>query len=103
MPVLQWEIIKIVWTACWLTTSDASTSLTAITDSVSAIYEKSTMIATAAEQQTQVVEEINRNVHNIQQISEATATASGQTSQASQEIAELSEHLKSMTQEFKVA
>jgi len=84
-------------------TSDASTSLAAITDSVSSIYEMNTMIATAAEQQTQVVEEINRNVHNIQQISEATATASRQTSQASQEIAELSEHLKSMTQEFKVA
>jgi methyl-accepting chemotaxis protein len=84
-------------------TSDASTSLAAITDSVSSIFEMNTMIATAAEQQTQVVEEINRNVHNIQQISESTATASGQTSQASNEIAELSEHLKSMTQEFKVA
>ncbi|WP_342708122.1 methyl-accepting chemotaxis protein [Methylophaga sulfidovorans] len=82
---------------------DATNSLKEITNSVSSITEMNTLIATAAEQQSHVVNEINSNVHNIQQVSENTAEGSEQVSQASQEIAQLSEKLTSMVRQFKVA
>lgn len=62
-----------------------------------------TLIATAAEQQSHVVNEINNNVLNIQQVSENTAEGSEQVSQASQEIAQLSERLTNMVRQFKVS
>ena len=82
---------------------DATNSLKEITNSVSSITEMNTLIATAAEQQSHVVNEINSNVHNIQQVSENTAEGSEQVSQASQEIAQLSEKLTSMVRQFKVS
>ncbi len=81
---------------------NASESLSAITQSVSSITEMNLLIATAAEQQSQVVKEINKNIHNIQEVSESTADGSEQVSKASQEIAKLSENLKAMVNQFKV-
>ncbi len=81
---------------------NATDSLNAITQSVSSITEMNTFIATAAEQQSHVVTNINNSVNNIQQISENTAHGSEQVSKASQEIAELSEKLRSMVNQFKV-
>jgi methyl-accepting chemotaxis protein len=81
---------------------NASESLNAITHSVSSITEMNLLIATAAEQQSQVVKEINKNIHNIQEVSESTADGSEQVSKASQEIAKLSENLKAMVNQFKV-
>jgi methyl-accepting chemotaxis protein len=81
---------------------NATDSLNAITHSVSSITEMNTFIATAAEQQSHVVTNINNSVNNIQQISESTAQGSEQVSKASQEIAELSEKLRSMVNQFKV-
>lgn len=80
----------------------ATDSLNAITQSVSSITEMNTFIATAAEQQSHVVTNINNSVNNIQQVSENTAQGSEQVSKASQEIAELSEKLRSMVNQFKV-
>lgn len=82
---------------------NATNSLNEITHSVSSITEMNTLIATAAEQQSHVVNEINNNVLNIQQVSENTAEGSEQVSQASQEIAELSERLTNMVRQFKVS
>jgi methyl-accepting chemotaxis protein len=81
---------------------NASESLSAITHSVGSITEMNLLIATAAEQQSQVVKEINKNIHNIQEVSESTADGSEQVSKASQEIAKLSENLKAMVNQFKV-
>ena len=81
---------------------NATDSLNAITLSVSSITEMNTLIATSAEQQSQVVNEINNNVLNIQQVSESTADGSEQVSRASQEIAGLSEKLQTMVSQFKV-
>lgn len=94
----QQSIKKLVNTA-----SSANSSLDSITDSVQTISEMNTHIATAAEQQSQVVADINKNIHSIQQISENTAVGSKQISGASQEIAKLSEKLNMMVQQFKAA
>lgn len=82
---------------------NATDSLNAITLSVSSITEMNTLIASAAEQQSYVVIEINKNVHNIQQVSEDTAHGSDQVSQASQQIAGLSENLRGMVKQFNVS
>jgi len=81
---------------------NANDSLNAITLSVSTITELNTLIATSAEEQNQVVNEINHKVLNIQQVSENTADGSEQVSRASQEIAELSEKVRTMLSQFKV-
>lgn len=83
--------------------SSATESLNSISTSVQSISQMNTHIATAAEQQSQVVEDINRNIHSIQEISENTAVGSQQISGASQEIAKLSEKLNMMVQQFKAA
>ncbi len=82
---------------------NATNSLNEITQSVGSITEMNTLIATAAEQQSHVVNEINNNVLNIQHVSESTAEGSEQVSQASHEIAQLSEKLTSMVRQFKVS
>lgn len=83
--------------------SSATESLNSISSSVQSISQMNTHIATAAEQQSQVVEDINRNIHSIQEISENTAVGSQQISGASQEIAQLSEKLNMLVQQFKAA
>lgn len=82
---------------------NATESLKAITISVGSITEMNTLIASAAEQQSHVVKEINKNIHNIQQVSEDTAHGSEQVSQASQQIAGLSENLRGMVNQFNVS
>lgn len=83
-------------------TIKATESLDTITHSVSSITDMNTLIATAAEEQSAVVNEINRNIITIQQISEDTSVGSAQVSQASQEIAKLTEQLKMQINEFKI-
>ncbi len=83
-------------------TSHATDSLNAITTVVSSISEMNAQIATAVEEQSYVVEEVNGNIHNIQIISESTASASEQVLQANNEIAEVSSQLKLQVMHFKV-
>lgn len=83
--------------------NEATGSLLAITQSVRAITEMNLSISTAAEEQSHVVNDINRNIHTIQHVSESTAEGSEQVSKASQEIAKLSEKLTAMVRQFKVS
>jgi methyl-accepting chemotaxis protein len=83
--------------------NEATGSLLAITQSVRAITEMNLSISTAAEEQSHVVNDINRNIHNIQHVSESTAEGSEQVSKASQEIAKLSEKLTAMVRQFNVS
>ena len=80
----------------------AGESLSSITRAVGIIVDMNTQIATASEEQSAVSEEINRNVVNIQDISEQTATGSEQTATASAELARLGEQLQSLVGRFKV-
>jgi len=77
-------------------------SLYSITSAVETISSMNTQIATAAEQQSVVSEEIQRNVVNIQTIAEETSAGAEQTSQASLEVARLGEQLRAMVSQFKI-
>jgi methyl-accepting chemotaxis protein len=83
--------------------NEATGSLLAITQSVRAITEMNLSISTAAEEQSHVVNDINRNIHTIQHVSESTAEGSEHVSKASQEIAKLSEKLTAMVRQFNVS
>ncbi|MBT1065523.1 HAMP domain-containing protein [Bowmanella sp. Y26] len=80
----------------------AGQALDAITQSVDTISQMNIQIAAAAEQQIAVVEDINRNVHNIHGLSEQNAVSAAQTSNSSQELARLGEDLQRLVSQFKV-
>jgi methyl-accepting chemotaxis protein len=82
--------------------AEAGGSLQKITAAVNIISDMNTHIASAAEEQTAVADEINRNISNISHISEQNATGAGQTSAASGELAELANSLQEMMSRFKV-
>ncbi|PWB32107.1 methyl-accepting chemotaxis protein [Pseudomonas sp. SDI] len=78
----------------------AGEALGQITGTVSAIQGMNQQIATASEEQSSVAEEINRNVMNVRDISDQTATASNQTTTSSTELARLGEHLRGLVGRF---
>jgi methyl-accepting chemotaxis protein len=80
----------------------AGQSLAAITQAVTTISEMNSHIATAAQQQGSVTEEISRNIGNINDISEQNAHASEQTAVASHELARLGERLRSLVSQFRI-
>ena len=82
--------------------TQAGNSLTTIAASVSSINDMNTQIASAAEQQHAVAEEVNRNILKINDICNQTATGATQTAQASQELAEMGTRLQSLVNTFKV-
>ena len=80
----------------------AGASLATITGAVSTIVEMNIHISSAAQEQTTVAEEINRNIINISQISDQTAQATQQLSQSSAELSLLATDLQSLVNQFKV-
>lgn len=82
--------------------TQAGEALDAITASVATINAMNTQIASAAEEQNVVAEEINRNIVNISNITEEAAEGAGQTSGASQTLSQLSEELDALMSQFKV-
>jgi len=80
----------------------AGNSLTVIADAVSRINDMSTQIASAAEEQNAVNEDINKNIVSINDMAEQTATGAEQTTEAANKLAELAEELNLMVKEFKV-
>lgn len=80
----------------------AAQSLGAIADEVGTINEMNTQIATAAEQQSAVAEEINRNITTISRIADTTSADATQTSQISEELVELAAELKRLVGQFRL-
>ncbi|KGK83876.1 HAMP domain-containing methyl-accepting chemotaxis protein [Pseudomonas stutzeri] len=80
----------------------AAQSLGAIADEVGTINEMNTQIATAAEQQSAVAEEINRNITNISRIADTTSADATQTSQISEELVRLAAELNRLVGQFKL-
>lgn len=78
-------------------------SLESILERVAVINDMNTQIASAAEQQTTVADEMNLNVENIAGVAEQAATASGQTAESSQNLSRLSQELLQSVVHFKVA
>ncbi|RAU17591.1 methyl-accepting chemotaxis protein [Nitrincola tibetensis] len=82
--------------------NQAGEALQAITAAVMTIDSMNAQIATAAEQQSSVAEEINQNINNVSQSIEETASAASQVTAASQELASLSAQLQQSVQQFKL-
>ncbi|MCF4977044.1 HAMP domain-containing protein [Pseudomonas gessardii] len=83
-------------------TRRAGNALENITRTVSAIQAMNQQIATTAEQQSAVAEEINRSVLNVRDVSEQTAAASEETAASSTELARLGTHLQALVGRFRV-
>jgi len=83
-------------------TRRAGDALGNITRTVSAIQAMNQQIATAAEQQSAVAEEINRSVLNVRDVSEQTSAASEETAASSAELARLGIYLQTLVGRFKV-
>jgi len=83
--------------------SDAGRILESILQSVSTIRSMNTQIATAAEEQSLVAEEMNRNVINISQSSDSTAADAQQTMESSDGMNGLARELQSVVSQFKVS
>ena len=82
--------------------AQAGDALKRITQAVDTIAEMNAQIASAAEEQAAVSEEINRNISNIAQISESNASGSTQTAAASTQLSNLAMDLQRMLSQFKV-
>lgn len=80
----------------------ATGSLVTIEKSVGQIHDQVTQIAAAAEQQSQVAEEVNQNVVRIVEAAQRSDTGVTQTNEASQELARLGERLRDLVSQFKV-
>jgi len=80
----------------------AGESLATITDLVSRINDMNTLIASAAEEQSTVAEELNRNVTTISQATERSAEDTRHTASASEELTAVAGQLKALVDQFKV-
>ncbi|WP_323750176.1 methyl-accepting chemotaxis protein [Marinobacter sp.] len=80
----------------------ATSALNTIVNSIEQIHDQVTQIAAAAEQQSQVAEEVNQNVVRIVDAAQRSDTGVTQTNDASHELARLSESLRELVAQFKV-
>ena len=82
--------------------SKVQDALGSITSLVIQITDMNTQIATAAEEQNQVAEDINRNVVNVHTLFETNIETSHQSSTAGKSVARLASELQSVIAQFKV-
>jgi methyl-accepting chemotaxis protein len=75
-------------------------NLASISLAVKSINEMNTQIATAAEEQSAVSEEVNRNIVNINSMAEQTTSASEDTSRAMQSLVNESGQLRAVVHQF---
>lgn len=81
----------------------ASVELEGIMQTVSEIQSMSMQIATAAEEQTSVAEEINRSIINVNNVSDQSASAVEEMSASSADLARLGQQLQDLVSQFKVS
>ncbi|WJV24466.1 methyl-accepting chemotaxis protein [Pseudomonas chlororaphis] len=77
-------------------------ALATITQQVSDIQQMSLLIATAAEEQSAVAEEINRSILNVRETADQSAQASAEITTSSVELAQLGGDLQGLVKRFKV-
>ncbi len=82
--------------------SSADDSLNTITTAVTTISDMMTQIASAAEEQSAVAEEINRSLVAISDVASEVSEGSDQTALASNDIAQLATNLQGMVARFKL-
>jgi methyl-accepting chemotaxis protein len=81
---------------------EVGTELQAITETVSVIQAMNQQIATAAEQQSSVAEEINRSVLSVRDVAEQSAEAARETALSTARLAQLGGELQTLIGRFKV-
>ncbi|MDP3516232.1 MAG: methyl-accepting chemotaxis protein [Pseudohongiella sp.] len=81
----------------------AGQSLQTITRAVSVIKDMSNQIASASEEQSAVTIEINRNINNISEVANETASGSREISKGATELARLASELNTLVAQFKCA
>ncbi len=89
-------------TNCVEQSIQAEQALDTITHAVHEAFDRSSQIATAAEEQSVVAHEISENLESIVTIAEQTTAGSKQTAEASSEVARLAEELQQSVREFKL-
>ncbi len=82
--------------------SQTGEALTTITQAVERISEMATQIASAAQEQGAVSEEINRNIVIINDMSVQTAEGAKETADASKNLAHMATELQGLIEQFKV-
>ena len=87
---------------CVIQSEEADKALETITHAVHEAFDRSSTIATAAEEQSAVAHEISENLESIVAIAEQTTAGSKQTAESSSEVARLAEELQLSVQEFKL-
>jgi methyl-accepting chemotaxis protein len=75
-------------------------ALDSILESVATIHQMNIQIATAAEEQNAVAEEMNRNVVTINELSEHSTLASREVATSGQELADMAKKLKELVTQF---
>ncbi|MGS0696473.1 methyl-accepting chemotaxis protein [Shewanella sp. 0m-4] len=80
----------------------AGEALQSIVSAIATITDMNTQIATAAEEQSTVSEEINTNIVNISHAAEQTANGTNISSQESENLAHMAKRLSVLVQEFKI-
>jgi len=74
--------------------------LSTITDSISIINDMNTQIASAAEEQSAVAEEINRNIINISQVTQEAAHGTKVTLDANKQLSSMINEFDNMSKQF---
>ena len=85
-----------------LQAEEADAALMSITQAVSVINDMNIQIASAAEQQSAVAEDVNRNVANIGEVANEVAGGAAESSQASAGLTRLAEHQRRLINQFQV-
>ena len=81
--------------------ASAGGSISTISQRIDTINDMNNQIASAAEEQTAVAEEINRNISNISHVSEETSLGAKNTADACHELLELANQLRSTVGSFR--
>jgi len=82
--------------------ASAGEALTTITGAIQKINEMNTTIAGAAEEQSAVTDDINRNIEKIRDISERTTDGADQTTASSEQLNQLASELQQLVTLFKI-
>jgi methyl-accepting chemotaxis protein len=81
--------------------SSALSALTKISNAVRVITDMNLQIATAAEQQSAVAEEVSRNVSNVKIVTEALTVQAGESAKVSQALNALADQQQSLMSVFR--